>query len=48
MVMLHIYDILLCLMTYNDSFIYSSEVKFKLSVIDLATGSFCTGHAMNL
>jgi len=47
MVMLHLYDILLCLMTVYDSFIYGSEVKSKLSIIDLATGSFCTRHAMN-
>jgi len=48
MVVLHLYDILLCLMTDYGSFIYDSEVKSKLSIIDLATGSFCTRHAMNL
>jgi len=48
MVMLRLCDILLCLMRDYDSFIYGSEVKSKLSIIDLATGSFCTRYAMNL
>ena len=35
MAMLHLYGILLCLMTDYDSLICGSEVKSKLSIIDL-------------
>jgi len=48
MIMLHLYDIVMCLMTDYGSFICGSEVKSELSIIDLATGFFCTRHAMNL